>query len=251
MKNNKINEDLKRFNSLIGYDPSKGVISEAKMRRPAPGYLTEDEPEEDFEGEEEFDFGGEEDTEGGEEDTGDFDFGDEGSPEEGEDTEGEEDQFGTASEFSAADDLEMAEEDVEEIDVTSLVKGSEEAKEAAQQAVNLGQENTSYLKALTDKLSNLESQLSKMDSIANKVSQLQQTIKTPEEKLELRSLDSFPFNQKLSDYWEDKAKTDDRYRISTGEETSDGQTKEFVLNKDEIESDYSEETIKSSFNPNK
>ena len=28
--------------------------------------------------------------------------------------------------------------------------------------------------------------------------------KTPEEKLELRSLDSGPFNQKLSDYFEDK-----------------------------------------------
>jgi hypothetical protein len=254
---NKINEDLERFKSLLGYNPEKGnQISEAKIRREAPGYrdmMNEAEPEEEEEG-----FGEEPAAEEGGEENTDFDFGDEGSPEEGfgeepaaeEGGEEVEDEFGTAGEFSAADDLEgAADDEVEEIDVTSIVKGSDEAKEMAQQAVTVGQENSSYLKSLTDKLSNLESQLSKMDTIANKLGKLEQDIKTPEEKLELRSLDSFPFNMKLSDYWSEKSKTDDRYRISTGEEFSNGQEKEYVLTPEELDSDYSEEEIKSSFNP--
>lgn len=257
---NGINEDLERFKSLIGYNPEKGnQLSEAKIRREAPGYrdmMNEAEPEEEEEGGEGF---GEEpaDEEGGE--NTDFDFGDEGSPEEGfgeeptadeEGGEEVEDEFGTAGEFSAADDLEGVEDDeVEEIDVTSIVKGSDEAKEMAQQAVTVGQENSSYLKSLTDKLSNLESQLSKMDTIASKIGKLEQDIKTPEERLELRSLDSFPFNMKLSDYWSEKSKTDDRYRISTGEEMSDGKQKEYTLTPEELDSDYSEEEIKNSFNP--
>lgn len=255
--NKKLTEDLNRFKSLMGYDPSKGVeLNEAKTRKT---YLAEADPEEgeeagaEEETNDEFDFGGEgEDAgteEGGEEGNADFDFGDEGSPED-EGGEEMEDEFGTASEFSAADDLETADdEEVEEIDVTAIVQGSDEAKEMAQQAVTVGQENSSYLKSLTDKLSNLESQLSKMDTIASKIGKLEQDIKTPEEKLELRSLDSYPFNMKLSDYWEDKASKDDRYRISSGEEMEDGKQKEFVLNPEEIQNDFSEDDIKKSFNP--
>lgn len=251
----KLNEDLERFRSLLGYDPKKGnQLSEAKTRREAPGYreefLNEEEPEE------EGGFGDETETEEGGEENTDFDFGDEGSPEEGgeetateeEPAEEETDEFGTADEFSAADELET-EDEVEEIDVTSLVKGSDEAKQMAQQAVTVGQENMTYLKSLTDKLANLETQLTKMDTIASKIGKLEQDIKTPEEKLELRSLDSYPFNMKLSDYWEEKASKDSRYKISTGEEMRDGQQKEYVLTKDELDSDYSEEEVKNSFNP--
>lgn len=261
MSDNILNEDLERFKKLFKYDPTKGsTISEAKTRKEAPGYrdggqLNEAEPEEEEEG-----FGAEETEteEGGEENT-DFDFGDEGSPEEGGEEmapeeggeEPVEDEFGTAGEFSAADDLENAEdEEVEEIDVTAIVKGSDDAKEMAQQAVTVGQQNSSYLQSLTDKLSNLEAQLSKMDTIASKIGKLEQDIKTPEEKLELRSLDSYPFNMKLSDYWEEKAATDKNYRISTGENIEDGEKTEYVINPEEIDSDYSEDVVKSSFNPN-
>ena len=262
MSKNIINEELKRFNDLLGYDPVKGIkLTEAKTRRT---YLAEADPEEggeeettDEEGEEEnsdFDFAAETpaaDEEGGEEGNADFDFGDEGSPEDESTEEGgeeTEDEFGTADEFSAADDLESEDEEVEEIDVTSIVKGSDEAKEMAQQAVTVGQENSSYLKSLTDKLSNLETQLSKMDTIASKIGKLEQDIKTPEEKLELRSLDSYPFNVKLSDYWDDKASNDSRYKITTGDEN--GVEKDFTLRPEDVEDDYNEETIKSSFNPN-
>ena len=265
MDNKELNEDLNKFKSLLGYDPTKGVITEKvgpnRSEYNNSGYFGESEMINEADPEEEEATEEPAAEEGGEEENLDFDFGDEGSPEEEGATEepaaeegGEEpaveDEFGTADEFSAADDLEGAgDEEVEEIDVTAIVKGSDEAKEMAQQAVTVGQENSSYLQSLTDKLSNLEAQLSKMDDIASKIGKLEQDIKTPEEKLELRSLDSYPFNMKLSDYWEEKASKDDRYRISSGEEMEDGEKKEFVLNPNELEADYSEEEIKKSFNP--
>ena len=255
MAKNNLNEDLERFKNLFSYDPSKGnEITEAKTRRT---YLAEADPEEEeAEPEEE---------EGATDEGGDFDFGDEGSPEEeeggedlgdeempgtGEEEAPEEDEFGTAGEFSAADELEGGEEDeVEEIDVTAIVQGSDEAKEMAQQAVTVGQENSSYLKSLTDKLSNLEAQLSKMDTIASKISKLEQDVKTPEEKLELRSLDSYPFNMKLTDYWEEKAAKDKNYRISTGKDVENGEETEYVIKPEDIE-DFNESDIEGSFSPN-
>ncbi len=240
MANNRINEELEKFNRLTGYNPEKGLIKEVKVRK---SYLAEAEPEDEEAPEEVADEGG------------DFDFGDEGSPEEvdvevtdEETPEVEEDEFGTAGGFTASDDLESEDDEVEEIDVTSIVTKSEEAKDLAQQAVNVGQENTEFLKSLTDKLSNLESSLTKMDTIASKINKLEQNIKTPEEKLELRSLDSYPFNVNLSDYWEEKASTDKNYRISGGKTSSDGETKEYVITPDMID-DYNESDIQNSFNP--
>ena len=61
--------------------------------------------------------------------------------------------------------------------------------------------------------------------------------KTPEEKLELRSLDSYPFNQKLSDFFEDKEEDLEK----TGKN-------EYILTSDEIE-DYSPSEIKKTFSP--
>lgn len=259
-----LSEDLKRFKNLLGYDPAKGnTINERRVSPNRRAYLTEDEPTdgEDEENTDEeggdFDFGGGDeektDQEGG--DNTDFDFGDEGSPEdektdqEGGDEEPVEDEFGTADEFSASDEIDTSDDEVEEIDVTSLVNGSNDAKEMAQQAVTIGQENSGYLKALTDKLSNLESQLSKMDTIASKLGKLEQDIKTPEEKLELRSLDSYPYNMKLSDYWEEKASKDNGYRITTGEKNIDGEKEEYTLRPEDIDSSYNEQDVKKSFMP--
>ena len=59
--------------------------------------------------------------------------------------------------------------------------------------------------------------------------------KTPEEKLELRSLDSGPYNQKLSDFFTDKM----------GDMEKSGKN-EYILTTDEVE-DYQPSEIKSSF----
>jgi hypothetical protein len=260
MKNKKelLKEDLKRFNSLMGYDESKGLMTEKvgpdrSVYHQGKEQLNEEDPEE--EGNEEFDFGGEEggDAEGGEEGAGndEFDFGDEEmtADEMGGEAEGGEEpmDLGKEDEFSAADELE-SEEEVEEIDVTDIVNKSEEAAEVAQQAASTAQQNTSYLETLTSKFDSLENSLNKMDNILAKISKIESDIKTPEEKLELRSLESYPYNQTLTDYWSVKAGENDNYDISGGETTSDKGTKVYKISLDDVQ-DYTEDDIKNSFNP--
>ena len=126
------------------------------------------------------------------------------------------------------------EEDVE-IDVTELVKGSEEAKRSAEEA-------TRNTETLISKLSDLESRLAKMDSITNKIDDLEREMikrnPTPVEKLELRSLSSFPYNQKLTDFWGQKH---DGYQV-----TSDN-NQEYTLTNDDVNYDYSDSNIRQSF----
>jgi hypothetical protein len=117
-----------------------------------------------------------------------------------------------------------------EIEVTDLVKGQKSVEEKQEQ----------YFDTLFNHLNDLEGKLSAMDSIIDRLNSIETKIekyrvKTPEEKLELRSLDSGPFNQKLSQYFEDKE----------GELEISGKN-EYVLTPDEIES-YSPNEIKRSF----
>lgn len=120
--------------------------------------------------------------------------------------------------------------DKEEIEVTDLVK--------SQKNVETKQEE--YFDTLFKHLETLENKLSDMDQIVGKLNNIEQKIeryrvKTPEEKLELRSLDSGPFNQKLSQFFDDKM---------TDMEKSG--KNEYILTQDEVE-DYSPLDIKKSF----
>jgi len=117
-----------------------------------------------------------------------------------------------------------------ELDITDLVK--------SQQSVEKKQEE--YFNNLFKHLEGLESKLSDMDSIMNKLNDLEAKVekyrvKTPEEKLELRSLDSGPFNQKLSDFFEDKQ-----------EDMEKSGKNEYILTQDEVE-DFSPNEIKKTF----
>ena len=129
-------------------------------------------------------------------------------------------------------------EDEVEVDVTSLVDGAKEAKIAAIKAMKVSK-NTG--EELMGKLSDLEARLAKMDSVANKIENLEKEIvkrnPTPVEKLEMRSLDSYPYNIKLSDYWADKKGA---YDVTDKE-------KEYVLTNDDIDSDFSYSQIKDTF----
>jgi hypothetical protein len=124
-----------------------------------------------------------------------------------------------------------------EVDVTSLVKGSEEAKEAADAA----SKNTEML---LNKLADLESRIANMVKITDKIEGLEKEIikrnPTPVEKLEMRSLSSAPFNQKLTDYWADK---EGAYDVMGNEK----KPKEYVLTKDDVDSTYSDVGISKTF----
>jgi hypothetical protein len=126
-----------------------------------------------------------------------------------------------------------------EVDVTSLVKGSEEAKRAADMA-------SKNSEMLLQKLTDLESRVASMSKISDKIEGLEKEIikrnPTPVEKMEMRSLSSYPFNQKLTDYWADKGGA---YDVMGKEKP-----KEYVLTKDDVDSSYSDANLRKSFSIN-
>ena len=135
--------------------------------------------------------------------------------------------------------IEPEETDTEEIDVTSLVKGADDAKNAAIKAMKVSKETGDDLMG---KLSDLEAKLARMDSVANKIENLEKELvkrnPTPVEKLEMRSLSSYPYNIKLSDYWSDK---EGQYDVM------DKEPKEYVLTKDDVDNEFSYSQIKDTF----
>lgn len=121
-----------------------------------------------------------------------------------------------------------------EVDVTQLVQSGEEAKAAAGQASQKTDE-------LLAKFSELEQRLSAMGQISNKIEALEKEIikrnPTPVEKLEMRSMHSYPYNIKLTDYWKD----------IDGYEPEESKPKEYVLTNDDVDS-YTDASIKDTFN---
>lgn len=87
----------------------------------------------------------------------------------------------------------------EEIDITELIDSQK----------NIESKQEEYMNAMMGKLEDLEQKLSQMDSIFQKINDLETTVekyrpKSAEEKLQLRALDSYPYNQKLSDFFLEK-----------------------------------------------
>ena len=125
-----------------------------------------------------------------------------------------------------------------EVDVTDIVDKAEEAKEEAAGA-------SSKIDDLLGKFSELEEKLTGMDEIINKMDELEQEVKdrnpSPTEKLNMRSMDSFPYNVKLSDFWNER----EGYEATSEEDKE----QEYTLTKQDIDDDYSEVDIRGSFNP--
>jgi hypothetical protein len=123
--------------------------------------------------------------------------------------------------------------DSEELDITELV--------TAQKDIQSKQDD--YFENLFGQLGKLESRLGEMDAIMNKLNALENKIekyreKTPQEKLELRSYDSYPFNQKLSQFFDDKS-----------EEMEKTGKNDYVLTPDDV-TDINVNDIKNSFQGN-
>jgi hypothetical protein len=118
----------------------------------------------------------------------------------------------------------------QELDVTELVKSQKNVEEKQEE----------YFQQLFSHLENLENKLGEMDSIVNQLNSLEAKVekyrnKSPEEKLKLRTLDSGPFDQTLSQYFEDKE--DDFEKLGRDE---------YILTKDEV-SDFSPKEIQKTF----
>jgi hypothetical protein len=118
----------------------------------------------------------------------------------------------------------------EELDITDLVNSQKKVEEKQEE----------YFNNLFQHLTDLETKLGEMDGLMTKLNDIEAKVekyrdKTPQEKLELRSLDSGPFNQKLSDFFEDKE-----------EDMEKSGKNEYILTQDEVE-DFSPNEIKKTF----
>lgn len=131
-----------------------------------------------------------------------------------------------------------------EVDVTDIVKDTKETKEA----VNTGNQKVDEL---LNKLNDLEEKLSSMNDLVSKIDELENQFEkrnpTPEEKLEMRSFDSFPYNLKLTDYWSEK---EGAYDVLKNKQVQQPPVeKEYVLTQGEVENDYNEGEVSDSFYP--
>ena len=230
-----LSEDLKRYRQLLEYTFYVPEETDEDENLLFDGMLTEQDPpadEEEGGGEDDpfFDVGGEdpvtadEPVEGGEETPEE-----EGTEEEA----GETDPFGTDTEVED----EFADEDMGggetvEVDVTDIVDKTEETKASVD---GMGEK----MEELLSKLSDLESQVTDMDGVINKIDDLEKEIErrnpTPVERLEMRSMDSFPYSVKLTDFWKDK----EGYEATEQEE-------EFTLTQSDVDN-FDEKEIRSSF----
>jgi hypothetical protein len=229
---NLLNEELKRFRQINEYSfyvPEDSYAGDEDVENLILGEQDpEDEMEDgaELEGGDEMEAGAELDgLEGGDE----MEAGAELDPEAGDELAGLE---GGEDELAG---LEGGEDEIE-IDVTQLVQAAEDSKANSEMT-------NQKLGELMGKFGELESKLSNMDAIAKKVNdvenQIEKRLPTPEEKLEMRSMDSFPYNLKLTDFWADK----EGYNVGGGEDDNE----EYVLTHDDVNDEYNENTIRDSF----
>lgn len=128
------------------------------------------------------------------------------------------------------DSVDSEETGTEELDITDLVNTQKDMSEKQEEYMD---SMMSRLEDLTSKLEDMDKILVKINDLESKVEKYRQ--KSPEEKLQLRSLDSYPYNQKLTDFFVDKSIEMEK----TGKN-------EYVLTPDEVEN-YSDGDIKKSF----
>ena len=123
------------------------------------------------------------------------------------------------------------EEEDEELDITDLVTAQK----------NIEDKQEEYFQNLFKQLEAMDSKLKEMDGLTSRLGSIEDKIekykpKTPQEKLELRSLDSGPFKQKLSDFFVDKQ-----------QEMEKSGKNEYVLTTDEVKQ-FSPNQIEDTFN---
>ena len=121
--------------------------------------------------------------------------------------------------------------ETEELDITDLVDSQKTMADKQEEYFNnlFGQ-----IQKMEEKLAEMDSLVSKIDSLDAKVEKYRP--RTAQEKLQLRSLDSGPFKQNVSDFFKDKE-----------EEMEKTGKNEYVLTQDEVEN-FSPSDIEQSFN---
>lgn len=139
---------------------------------------------------------------------------------------------------------EMASADsTEEIDITDLVNMTKSLKNDVEKTNMVNSDSISKMDGVFTKLNDLESKLGEMNNIISKIDQLGAKIETmkpvtPQERLEMRSLDSYPFSQTPQQFFD----------VKKNEMRASGKN-EYILTKQDVDN-YSKNQIAQSFNPN-
>ena len=118
----------------------------------------------------------------------------------------------------------------EELDITELVTSQKDMQSKQEE----------YMNSMMSKLNDLESKLAQMDSIFEKINSIEDKVeqyrpKSAEEKMDLRSLDSGPYSQKLSDFFTEK----EPQMKQQGKE-------QYILTPDDVEN-YDKMSVRKSF----
>lgn len=248
-KHNKalLDEELKRHKNIVEYTFYVGedddVVGDPEEKDLLLGEDPEDEEDEMPDGE----MSGDEmdDEPMGDEPMGDEPMGNDIPDEEG----------GIPDEEPSMEEPETGGEDEIELDVTELVQGTEEAKMSADMA-------NEKMAELIQQFNVLNTKLSELDDVEDKIAELEDEVirrnPTKVENLEMRSLDSFPYNLKLSDYWENK-ESEGKYNAVDGNNIeSDGtedienledseDSEEYILRKSDVDNDFNQQQIPRTF----
>jgi len=131
--------------------------------------------------------------------------------------------------------------DTEELDITDLVNMTKSIKKELESNKSDDSGVVGKMDDIFTKLNDLEQKIASMDNVIEKIDMLgtkfdEMKPKSPEERLELRSLDSYPFNQNPQQFFANKQ---DEMR-QTGKN-------EYVLTKQDVQN-YSKDTIRDTFN---
>lgn len=134
----------------------------------------------------------------------------------------------------------MGTEPTEEIDVTDFIEKSSE----------LTQKVDSQVQTMSQQIDTLTQKLASMDQIIGKIQQVEDEINAmrppkPIETLKLRSLDSYPYNQGIDDYWKHKEVEIEKLR-----DFNRVDNQEYVLTTDDV-NNFSDIDIKDSLRPSK
>ena len=129
----------------------------------------------------------------------------------------------------------------EEIDITDLVDMVKSVKRDFDEKQSDNTEVISKMDDVFTKLGDLEQKLAQMDQVMAKIDMLGSKVEemkpsTPVEKLEMRSLDSYPFNLNPQQFFSQKQS-----------EMEQSGKNEYVLTKQDIDN-YSTDMIKDTFN---
>ena len=143
---------------------------------------------------------------------------------------------------------ELDEEDPEEEDDVIDVDDLTDAQEEVNDKVNsVGRDLGQVDKKIGSLIGAIEKLQGMFDQNNKRIEDLKKEIEkrnpTQTEKLNLRSIDSYPFSEKLSDYWEKKSANSNYSAYADNDEPT---TQEYVITNDDVD-DFTEREIADSF----